>query len=288
MGKAPHPRLPGSPILLAGCLALAVSLAVPSSALAQVPGNAQAAEGWLDVEVATVGIDLATGAPLALVHEGWDEVLPIWIGDNEAQAILQVLQGVAPPRPMTHDLMTSVLGRLDAELVEVRIHDMREGAYIGSLHLRKAGEDELIEVDSRPSDALALALRTDARIRVARRLLSGVPDVDFVSNERNRPISRLRGVTVAIPADEDRQRFDLREQETGVVVLHVPADATRSGLEPGDVIVAAGGRTVADLLSYLNAVQAAAASAPIPITVIRDGEEVRLELPPRRPPGPIG
>lgn len=251
------------------------------------PQEAQAQQDWLEVEVATVGVDLATGAPLALVHEGWDEVLPIWIGDREAEAILRVLQRQPFPRPMTHDLMASVLNTMGVDLEEVRIHDLRDGTYIGSLHLRQDGGEELHEVDSRPSDGLALAVRTGARIRVARHLLGGIPDVDFVSTERDRAITRIRGVTVAEPGPEDRDRWDLPD-EPGVVVLHLAPGMTSRGLQTGDLIVQVEEQRVEGALPFLNAMRGGSDSAPMPVTVLREGEELGVEIPPRRTPGPIG
>ena len=276
---------PGLPRLLVAALAV-LTLAATFALAAPTPVQAQ--DGWLEVEVATVGVDLATGAPLALVHEGWDEVLPIWIGDVEAQAILRVLQGEVPPRPMTHDLMASMLNSLAVELEEVRIHELREGTYIGSLHLREEGRDELREVDTRPSDGLALAVRTGARVRVARHLLGGVPDVDFVSTERNRTIARFRSMTVAEPGEEDRSEWDIPANRGGVVVLHLGVGMATRGLEPGDLIVEADGNRVDGVLGFLNAIQGTPDGTPIPVRVLRDGSEVEAEIPGRRSPGRIG
>ena len=276
---------PGLPRLLVAALAV---LTLAATFVLAAPTPVQAQDGWLEVEVATVGVDLATGAPLALVHEGWDEVLPIWIGDVEAQAILRVLQGEVPPRPMTHDLMASMLNSLTVELEEVRIHELREGTYIGSLHLREEGRDELREVDTRPSDGLALAVRTGARVRVARHLLGGVPDVDFVSTERNRTIARFRSMTVAEPGEEDRSEWDIPANRGGVVVLHLGVGMATRGLEPGDLIVEADGNRVDGVLGFLNAIQGTPDGTPIPVRVLRDGSEVEAEIPGRRSPGRIG
>lgn len=264
----------------------AVILAVGGLTLA-APPPAVAQEGWLEVQVATVGVDLATGAPLALVHEGWEEVLPIWIGEAEAQAILRELQGVRVPRPMTHDLMVSLLDHMEAELAEVRIHDVREGTYHGSLHIRREGRDDLTEVDTRPSDGLALAVRTGARVRVARHLLAGIPDVDFVSTERDRPVARLRGATVAEPGAEDRARFDLPE-ERGVVVIHADELAAARGVQRGDLVVAVRGQPVDGVLDYINALVHGSDDEAVPLTVIRAGEERSIQLPPRRGSGRVG
>src|SRR6185436_11243475 len=83
--------------------------------------------------------------------------LPIWIGPFEAQAIALEIQGVPPPRPLTHDLMKQLIERLGAKLVRVEITDLREGTYFATLHLEGPGGKGL-SVDSRPSDAIALAL----------------------------------------------------------------------------------------------------------------------------------
>jgi len=259
---------------------------VMTALLPATPALAQ--EGWLEVEVATVGVDLNTGAPLALVHEGWDEVLPIWIGNNEAEAIIRVLRDEAFPRPLTHDLMASVLRTLEVELAEVRIHDLRDGTYIGSLHLREAGRDELREVDARPSDGLALAVRTGARIRVARHLLAGIPDVDFVSTERNRAIARMRGVTVAEPGTQDREDWGIPEDRDGVVVLHMGVGMGTRGLETGDLITSVDGNDIEGALDFINAMRAASDDATVPVRVLRNGQEEEVQIPGRRSPGRVG
>ena len=283
VSTSPHrAAVPGG--LLAALLLLILA---PVSAL---PLSAQATSQseWLEVEVATVGVDLTTGAPLALVHEGWEELLPIWIGTNEAEAILRVLQNEPFIRPLTHDLMASILGTLEVELAEVRIHDMREGTYIGSLHLREAGRDELKEVDARPSDGLALAVRTGARIRVARRLLSGVPEVDFVSTERQRTIARIRSVTVAEPGSEDRSTYGIPAEAAGVVVLHLGVGMANRGLRPGDLITAVNGSSVTTALEFIHALGRVPDATAVPVEVIRDGEVQDVQIPARRGPGRVG
>lgn len=247
----------------------------------------QAQENWLEVEVATVGVDLSTGAPLALVHEGWDEVLPIWIGNVEAEAIIRALREEPFARPLTHDLFASVLSTLEVELAEVRVHELREGTYIGSLYLKEAGSDDLREVDARPSDGLALAVRTGARIRVARHLLAGIPDVDFVSTERNRAIARIRGVTVAEPSADDRAEHGMGDQG-GVMVLHMAAGMATRGLETGDLITRIEGESVEGALDYINALRGAGDSESLRVRVLRNGQEEDVQIPPRRGPGRVG
>lgn len=113
-----------------------------------------------------VSFDLVGKQPIVLLKtaEG-NRFLPIWIGHPEAAAILMRLQGATTPRPMTHDLIANVLAELDVECVRVTITELKENTFYASITLAVAGRE--IEIDSRPSDALAVAVRTDAPILVA-------------------------------------------------------------------------------------------------------------------------
>lgn len=90
------------------------------------------------------------------------EMLPIWVGKAEASSISLALEKVAPPRPMTHDFMKSYLDAFDAKVISVVITDLNENTYFAKIHLMYG--DSEYAVDSRPSDAIALALRTEAPI----------------------------------------------------------------------------------------------------------------------------
>src|ERR1700721_3846621 len=94
-----------------------------------------------------------------------NKFLPIWIGHPEAAAILMKLQGASTPRPMTHDLLSDVLGELEVECTRVAVTELRENTFYASISLRVNGRD--LEIDSRPSDALALAVRSGAPIFAA-------------------------------------------------------------------------------------------------------------------------
>ena len=96
-------------------------------------------------------------------------ILPIWISTPEATAIYLKLHDQQVPRPMTHDLMKAMLGRLGAEVVSVAVHELLEATFMGRITLQ-VGE-ELIDIDSRPSDAIALALRAEATIFVAEKVI---------------------------------------------------------------------------------------------------------------------
>ncbi|MEZ5125908.1 MAG: bifunctional nuclease family protein [Thermoleophilia bacterium] len=117
-----------------------------------------------------VSFDVIGKQPIVLLKtmEG-NKFLPIWIGHPEAAAILIKLQGTSLPRPMTHDLLTSVIGSFNAEVSRITVTELKESTFYAKLTLTKDGDE--IEVDSRPSDALALAVRTEAPIYASTQLI---------------------------------------------------------------------------------------------------------------------
>ncbi|MDO8736694.1 MAG: bifunctional nuclease family protein [Thermoleophilia bacterium] len=117
-----------------------------------------------------ISFDVIGKQPIILLKTAdANKFLPIWIGHQEAAAILMKLQGTDLPRPMTHDLMTSILGELHAEVLKVTVTELKENTFYALLTLKlEAGE---VDVDSRPSDALALAVRTNAPIYASDQLI---------------------------------------------------------------------------------------------------------------------
>ena len=113
-----------------------------------------------------VSFDLVGKQPIVLLKTAdGNKFLPIWIGHPEAAAILMKLQGASTPRPMTHDLVTDMLGQLDAQVVRITVTELKENTFYASITLTVNGRE--VEIDSRPSDALALAVRSGAPIFAA-------------------------------------------------------------------------------------------------------------------------
>jgi bifunctional DNase/RNase len=132
-----------------------------------------------------VSFDLVGKQPIVLLKtaEG-NKFLPIWIGHSEAAAILMKLQGATTPRPMTHDLLTDMLGQLDAQVVRICVTELRENTFHASIFLHRDGNGAEIEVDSRPSDAIALAVRAEAPIFAADRVIEESA-IEFEGEEVN-------------------------------------------------------------------------------------------------------
>lgn len=133
-----------------------------------------------------VRVEMPSNQPIVLLREvDGERYLPIWIGAPEAAAIAFAQQGVLPPRPLTHDLLKNVLEATGNALAEVRITEMSEGVFYATMVL-----DTSIEIEARPSDSIALALRTGARIVCADDLLDEVGIA--VPDEREEEVEKFR------------------------------------------------------------------------------------------------
>jgi len=142
------------------------------------------------MELTGVRVELPTNQPIVLLRErGGERYLPIWIGAAEAAAIALSLQGVATPRPMTHDLLKNILEDLAVQVQRIVVTELRESTFYATIQLRQ-GADAL-EISSRPSDAIALAVRMSVPIFAE----EGV----------------LEEASILIPGDEDEEVEKFRE-----------------------------------------------------------------------------
>ena len=130
-----------------------------------------------------VSFDLVGKQPIVLLKtRDGNKFLPIWIGHPEAAAILMKLQGASTPRPMTHDLVTDMLGQLDAQVVRITVTELKENTFYASITVQQNGTEH--EIDSRPSDAIAIAVRSDAPIFAAERVIEESA-IEFEGEEAN-------------------------------------------------------------------------------------------------------
>lgn len=257
--------------------------AAPQAQRGDTP-DGSAGEDLVAVELSTVGIDRLANAPIVLLRDpDSGRVVPIWVGLAEAQAIALALHGMAVPRPMTHDLMASLLSATGATVEEVVVHDLRENTYFGTVRLRLPGEEQVRDVDSRPSDAMALALRTGAPIRVARRILAAAPQFDFVAPDGPSQVVQVLGITVVAPTTALREEFAIGER-TGVAVASVFGRAREEGLRRGDLIVQVNGQAIREPIDFFAAIRAIPAGTLVRIGYWRGGEEHHIELPADLPP----
>jgi len=154
----------------------------------------------VEVKINGLAIDPQAKSHVVLLKEAeGDRVLPIWIGPSEAQAIARELAGERFPRPLTHDLLATIVEGLHAKVTRVVISDLQENTFFASLILEKDGE--VISIDARPSDSIAVALRAKAPIFVNEKLLQPAPAEEQAAPEGGEP-SR--------PLTEDEKAEQLR------------------------------------------------------------------------------
>ncbi len=151
----------------------------------------------LEVKLEGLALDMTTNTPVVILSPAeQDKVLPIWIGHAEAWAIAMELSGVGSKRPLTHDLMKKVIEVLEARVDRVEVTELREQTFYAKVHLIRNGDR--LKVDARPSDSIALALKTGASIFVSSDLFEsvakGTPDMPSMPTDPESLRDRLRKI----------------------------------------------------------------------------------------------
>jgi bifunctional DNase/RNase len=161
----------------------------------------------MDVPIELFRVVISETSPqqfIFLREKGGERSFPILIGISEALAIHRRLRGDQTPRPMTHDLLANVISALGGSLERIVVTDLRDGTFIASLFIERG--DEVIEVDSRPSDAIALGAALDTPLYVAEHVLEKVMR-DAVDYEGQREALKLRREELAEQIDEVREQL---------------------------------------------------------------------------------
>lgn len=138
----------------------------------------------IEMKVMGIALDTRTGSPIVVLHDKDNrKALPIWIGSAEASAIIRKIENLTVARPMTHDLIINIVEKAGYNLEKIEINDVEKDTYYATLFLRN-DKDEVLEIDSRPSDAIALAIRVDAPIFVTANVISnGSVSTDSAKDE---------------------------------------------------------------------------------------------------------
>ena len=124
------------------------------------------------MKVMGIALDTRTGSPIVVLHDKENRrALPIWIGSAEASSIIRKIENLTVSRPMTHDLVIDIIKKTGYQISKVEINDVEKETYYATIYLKNEN-DEVVEIDSRPSDAIAIAIRVDAPIYVNAKVLS--------------------------------------------------------------------------------------------------------------------
>ena len=126
----------------------------------------------IEMKVMGIALDTRTGSPIVVLHDKDNrKALPIWIGSAEASAIIRKIENLVVARPMTHDLIINIIEKMGYTLDRIEINDVEKETYYATLFLLKEGAED-VQIDARPSDAIAVAIRVDAPIFVTANVLS--------------------------------------------------------------------------------------------------------------------
>jgi len=132
----------------------------------------------IEMKVAGITVDPFTNTPIVILKDlDEKEVLPIWIGLLEASSIATAIENIQTPRPMTHDLLKNILDELGAKIIKIEVTDLKDNTYYALLHM-EVNKKRLV-IDSRPSDAIAIALRTGASIFVEESVIKRAAKIDL-------------------------------------------------------------------------------------------------------------
>ncbi len=138
----------------------------------------------IEMKVMGIALDTRTGSPIVVLHDKDNrKALPIWIGSAEASAIIRKIENLTVSRPMTHDLIINMLQKLEYSLDRIEINDVEKETYYATMFIRDK-DGNITEIDSRPSDAIAVAIRVDAPIFVTANVISnGSVSTDSAKDE---------------------------------------------------------------------------------------------------------
>ena len=134
----------------------------------------------MEIEMSIKGlmIDPITNMPIVILKDkDGERVLPIWVGVFEANAIALQIENISTPRPMTHDLLRNILSEIEANVQRIVVSELRDNTFYAMIYLDRAGE--VIAIDARPSDAIALALRTKSPIFVEEDVVESAKGMDL-------------------------------------------------------------------------------------------------------------
>lgn len=218
----------------------------------------------VEVEVRSVGFDNTSHAPVVILQDHDRKLaLPIWIGPAEAQSIAMQMEGINPPRPMTHDLIKTILDDAGVQFEKVLIKELKDTTYYASIFLHSGRHD--LQVDSRPSDAIALAVRFHRPIFVATALLNGGAAIDLQREAPGASSVKFSGVTLQNLTDDLAEYFSV-PRGSGVLVADVEADAPQ-GLQRGDVILEVDGESISGVGDFAKHMRD-----------VKDGQSARLSV----------
>jgi bifunctional DNase/RNase len=255
-------------------LAAVVAACSCSRSPANSSASAKVSTDDVRVQVARVGFDDQTGANyVLLIDEKESRALPILIGESEAQAIMLALHGIKPERPFTHDLIRSIIGQTGNKVDRIVIGDMRDEIYYATIYM----DGGRYSIDSRPSDAIALAMGMNAPIYVNNKLFESAPTIGLGAGGKIPDTARALGLTVEQLTPDLASAFG-EPDGRGVLVSEVSTSASKAGVARGDIVIKVGDRDVKALEDFSQQVASVKNGGAVTLTLSRDGSSRTVTL----------
>jgi uncharacterized protein len=257
------------------CLLLLAAVVAACSCTRSPSGQstAKVSPDEVRVQVARVGFDDETGSNYVLLLDDTESrMLPIMIGENEATAILLALHGIKPERPFTHDLIRSIIGKTGNSVDRIEIADMRDEIYYATIYM----DGGRYTIDSRPSDAIALAMNMNAPIYVNAKLFESAPSMGLGGGGKIPDTARALGLTVEQLTPDLASAFG-EPSGRGVLVSEVDTTAKKAGVARGDIVIKVGKNDVKALDDF-NRQVSNVKNGDVTLTLDRDGSNRTVTL----------
>jgi len=231
---------------------------------------------FIEMEVKGVRLDALGQNPVViLVDKEGKRALPIWIGLLEANAIERELKNVTTSRPMTHDLLHSILEKVHAKVKEIKVVELKNHTYYARLFLT-VNKDQL-EIDARPSDSIILALKSKAPVFVSAKIIED----QGISLTRMGTSGERYGIRVQELTPSLASHFNFKGEQGVLVSEVVPGSASEAaGIKAGDILTKVDSKDVGSVQEFEEAFDAVVAGASIKISLFRDDTFQEINLKP--------
>jgi bifunctional DNase/RNase len=233
---------------------------------------------FIEMEVKGVRLDAIGHSPVVfLVDKEGRKILPIWIGLLEANAIDKELKNITSPRPMTHDLLHSILTQVQAKVKEIKIVDLKDHTYYATLFLKL--NKGVIEVDARPSDAMIIALKSKIPIFVSAKIL----DEQGIAFTERDELGERYGIRIQKLTPSLALHFNFKGKKGVLVAEVIPGSISEgSGMKAGDIITKVNSNEVGDIQDFEKILDTAKVGDSVRILLYRDEkfQEIVLFLKP--------
>ena len=245
--------------------------------LAFIAVSKETPSSFVEMEVKGVRMDTMGNSPVVLLADKEEKrALPIWVGLLEANAIDKELRNNTSPRPMTHDLLYSILAQAHVKVKEVKIVDIKNNTYYATLFITI--DKRVVGIDARPSDAIVIALKSKTPILVSAKILE---EQGIALAKKSALIERF-GIRIQELTPALASHFNFKSQKGVLVAEVLPGSASESsGIKAGDIITKANSKEVGSVEELQETLDSVKAGDSVRVGLFRDNQsrEVNLTLP---------